>query len=360
MRGYLVYLGKRIVVLTLTLIIATYLTVIIANLGGALDELIKEEIRSQVIENLMRGPQSSWFRQLPPEEQERIIEERTQERIRALGLDAPFWQRSLIYLRDALTLSLGRARWIKSWSASSDVKIIIFERLPWSVLLFTTGTTISAAVGLTLGLYMGRKALSKFDRGMSMLAIVLSSLPAWFLGVLLILVFSFQLGWFPSGGRFSPRIHENVWDRTLDFLWHLSLPLASWVLTGFGSWAYVTRNLVIHILHEDYVMAARARGLPESLVMRRYVLRPAAPPIITMIALSIIGSWTGAIVTETVFQWDSMGVLYYEAITCAPGGDPPVIIGVTVMYAYLLVLTIFILDIIYALLDPRVRAGGGK
>jgi len=106
-------------------------------------------------------------------------------------------------------------------------------------------------------------------------------------------------------------------------------------------------------MDEDYVYAARARGLPEKKILNRYVLRAASPPTVTSLALTIIASWQGAIITETVFNWPGLGRLFFEAITRL---DAPVVIGLTAIYAYLLVGTVLILDLIYGLLDPRVRA----
>jgi peptide/nickel transport system permease protein len=146
---------------------------------------------------------------------------------------------------------------------------------------------------------------------------------------------------------------EDPWLRLLDILYHMALPLFTWVFSLVGSWAYVTRNLIIQIVDEDFVTAARARGLQESLVMRRYILRPALPPIVTSIALALVGSWQGAIITETVFNWPGLGSLFYAAISAL---DAPVIIGLTVVYAYLLVATILILDLAYSIMDPRIRS----
>jgi peptide/nickel transport system permease protein len=341
---------KKAIVLVVTLILATYATTLIANFGGHIDNILRTQIEFEVSTELARNPQ---FHALPEEKQKELRGQLIESRIKAAGLDKPFFERSLIYLRQALTLDLGRAMFLTSASGSTRVSDIILERLPWSVLLFTTGTTLSAIIGVYLGLHMGRRALSKFDRSVTMFAITTSTIPPWFLGIIAILVFSFWLGIFPPGGIVSYP-HESWTSWLLDFLHHLALPLIVWVFTYFGYWAYITRNLVIHILHEDYVMAARAKGLPEGTVMRRYVLRPAAPPVITMITLALIMSWMGAIITETVFSWPGLGMLYYEAIWSM---DAPVIIGETVIYAYILIATVFALDIIYGILDPRIKVG---
>lgn len=310
MRGLARYLAKRIPILLITVLIATYATVLIANMGGYVDRILRTQIEWEVSQELARNPS---FRALPEEQQEKLRQELIEARIKAAGLDKPFLERSLIYLVQALSLDLGRAMFLRSAGGSSRVRDIILERLPWSVLLFTVGTVVSAGLGIFIGLQMGQKALSKFDRLMTVFAIITTVIPPWFIGIFFLLIFAFQLGILPSGGIVS-KPHENPLEFLADFLWHSILPLFTWVFTYFGYWAYVTRNLVIQILHEDYVTAARAKGLPENLVMRRYVLRPAAPPIITMVALAVIMSWMGAIITETVFSWPGLGTLYWEAI----------------------------------------------
>ena len=346
------YLVKRAIFLGLTLLVATYVTIVIANMGGYIDLIIRRQIEFQVSQQLAQDPH---FHELSKEEQEAYRQKLIEGAIKAAGLDKPFWERSLIYLQKALTLDLGRAMFLRSAAGSSRVRDIILERLPWSVLLFTTGTVIDAALGILIGLHMGRKALSKFDRGMSIFAIVTTSIPSWFFGVLALLIFAYRLGWFPTGGLVT-KFYGVPWNKlVIDLLYHLALPLACWVFSGIGSWAYTTRNIVIYTLQEDFVVAARAKGVPENLILRRYVLRPSLPPIVTMIALALIASWTGAIITETVFQWPGLGLLYWQAIVTM---DAPVIIGLTVIYAYLLVITVFILDIIYGFLDPRIKVGG--
>ena len=351
--GYARYLLKKGASLALTLIIAVYLTILIANMGGYIDQILRAQITAEVEIALLQDPN---YAKLPPEQREAYKQEMLKKEFAKAGLDKPFWLRTLYYLRDALTLNLGKALFLTSWSGEQRVSVMLMERLPWSVLLFTTATALSIAVGIPLGLIMGRKALSKFDRAMTMIAIITYSFPGWFVGMLGILVFSFYLGIFPPPEGVVSRSYASYWspEAICDILWHMALPLLSWLVTGFGGWAYVTRNIVINITHEDFVMAARAKGVPERLLITRYILRPAAPPIITMTALALVGSWTGAIVTETVFSWPGLGSLYWDAIQ---NMDAPVVIGLTVLYAYLLVITVFILNIVYGLLDPRVKTG---
>jgi len=341
------YLIRRAIILFLTVIIAAFLTVIIANLGGYIDKMIYSIVKMQVVQSLRRDPT---FASLPANIREHIIEERVREVLHSRGLDTPFYIRVFIYTWKALTLSLGQAYFIRSSTGSANILDIILERLPWTIVLFVTGTLISAGIGIVLGLYVARRPGSALDKFVSIFAISMQSLPAWFIGIFLILLLSYQIRLFPPGG--VPVYTPPFWLWCLKVLYYMALPLLSWVITHFGYWAYITRNLVVSILGEDYVIAARARGIPENIIMRRYVLRPASPTLITMIALAIVFAIQGAIITETVFNWPGLGTLYYEAIEAL---DAPVVIELTVVYAYILVATVFVLDIIYAVLDPRVR-----
>jgi len=137
---------------------------------------------------------------------------------------------------------------------------------------------------------------------------------------------------------------------------HLILPVIAWLISGFFAGVYGYRTFFLIFSMEDYVELARAKGLTSREIERRYVLRPTLPNIITNFALTVIGLWNGATILETVFNWPGIGRLIYQAVGLY---DSPVIIGTTVINAYLLAVTVFLLDFIYALVDPRVRVGSG-
>lgn len=346
------YLTRRGILLLTTLVLAVYATVLIANMGGYIDKLLINQITFEELQKLNRDPR---FSALPEEERERILRVRVDARIKAAGLDQPFPVRSMIQLRQALTLSLGRASFLKSYSGSTKVSDIILERLPRTMMLFTTGTLLSAFLGLYLGLQQAKRALSRFDRAMILFSIFTYVQPPWFFGILFILLFSFYLRIFPTGGMVSAPPPEDPILYTMDVLYHLALPLITWVFATFGYWSYTTRNIVLQTMSEDFVTTARAKGLPSNTILFRYVLRPSSPPIVTSMVFAIVFSWTGAIITEIVFNWPGLGLLFWEAIEVL---DAPVVIGLTVVLAYLIVLTVFVLDLVYAALDPRVKVGG--
>jgi len=348
--GYVRYFAKKAVFLVATLIIALYLTVLIANMGGFLDRLLTQQTKYEVLQDLKRDPH---FNRLSPEQQNATYNNSLNDALEARGLTQPFFPKSIRFTVDLITFRLGVSTGITSASGSQNVGDIIFERLPRTILLFTTASFVSAGIGIWLGLRMARKALSVIDRGLSVLSITTTVVPPWVFGIMFILIFGFAIPIFPSGGMVSIPAKTGTLDSALDVLYHMTLPLFAVVVSSFGSWAYTTRNLVLQIMDEDYVYAARARGLPEKRVLNRYVLRAASPPTVTSLALTIIASWQGAIITETVFNWPGLGRLFFDAIIRL---DAPVVIGLTAIYAYLLVLTVLLLDLIYGLLDPRVRA----
>ena len=348
--GFVRYLAKKAAFLVVTLLFALYLTVVIANFGGYVDDILRAQARFDAIRGCNQDPGCS---QLPAEQKNATIQDTYESIVQSRGLNQDFLTKSLRFTWDLLNLRLGRALELRDVQGSDDVGAIILERLPRTVLLFTGASLIAAALGIWLGLRMARKALSLLDRGLTVVSITTTVVPPWVFGIAFILLFAFALPLFPSGGMVSVPAKTDPVDYALDMLYHMALPAIALILSSFGSWAYTTRNLVLQIMDEDYVYAARARGLPERTVLRRYVLRAASPPTVTSLALTVIASWQGAIITETVFSWPGLGRLFFDAISSL---DAPVVIGLTAVYAYLLVLTVFLLDLVYGLLDPRVRA----
>ena len=168
--------------------------------------------------------------------------------------------------------------------------------------------------------------------------------------MLMIFAFAFTYHFFPA--RATPLTLPSDPSYPFDLLYHMLLPLITIVLVGFGSWAYIVRYFVVGILGEDYILAKRAAGIPEKRILYSHALKNAAPPIITVVALSLASSFGGAITVEAVFGWPGMGSLYYQAIGFF---DIPVIIGLTYISTLIFVITVFLTDIIYAYFDPRVK-----
>jgi peptide/nickel transport system permease protein len=249
-----------------------------------------------------------------------------------------------------LTLDFGHAKFLTSDTGSSDVKEIILEKLPRTILLFTTATAIISVVGIFLGTISASKLNSKIDKITSSFAIISSSFPVWWVGVLMIFVFAFLYPVFPA--RATPDIPPTDPGYLISLLNHMALPLITLVLIGFGSWAYLVRNFLVGVLQEDFIVAKKVIGIDDKRILFSHALKNAAPPIVTVLALSLSGSLGGAIITEAVFDWPGMGRLYYEAIGVL---DLPVIIGATYVLTAFFLVSVFVADILYGYFDPRVR-----
>lgn len=288
-----------------------------------------------------------------PEQLNRAVEELKQELIRAYDLDKPWYARIPRIIYQIMVLDLGTSRSTLSFSGSNKVADIILERIPNTVLMVTTAVLISSLVGLVVGLWSATKVGSLLDRFTSLISAISYSLPTWWFGMVVILVFAYELRLFPSGGMTTPGLTTtDPITRFLDLLWHLFLPVLTLFVALVGSWIYVTRSIVVSITKEDFIVVGRAKGLPERVIRNRYLLRNSAPPILTNMILGLAGSITGAILTEAIFNWPGMGSLYYNAILSA---DINMILALTYIYTLVYVVARFILEVLYVVLDPRVR-----
>ncbi len=347
-----VYTLVRVFALFITVLIGVYLAILIANMGGQVDELRLAQIRSNVSEATRADPA---FFDMPSEERMDLIERQVELETDRLGLDRPFIIRSFEYLYRAMQLDFGRAEQMHSDAGSRDVYDIIVERLPATLLLFGTANILIFFCSLAAALYLSRRYGSGLDRAVIGLA-PSSAAPGWFYGIFLILIFAFLIPIFPSGGMVDTPPPEGKFAYAFSLLKHMVLPVGAMFLSSIFVSIYSWRTFFLIYSSEDYVEMARAKGLSSGAIERRYVLRPTLPPIVTSFALMLIGLWSGAIILERVFNWPGLGSLMFEAIGHR---DSPVIIASVVIFAYLLALTVFLLDILYAILDPRVKLQGG-
>jgi peptide/nickel transport system permease protein len=347
-------LGKytiiRFFMLFFAVAVGIYLTILIANMGGYVDEIRRAEIRENIAIQISMNPE---YKKLSTDERKQLQEKMVALEEERLGLNKPFLIRSLGYLKDALTLNLGRAMNMTSDSGSRQVKLILLERLPATVLLFGTSFLLNFLISLFFALMLSRRYGSFWDRFVVALAPT-SAAPGWFYGIFLIVIFASWLRILPYGGMVDAPPPENPIMYALSVAEHMILPLMALAISGIFLSIYSWRTFFLIYSSEDYVEMAKAKGLTERAIERRYILRPTLPTIITNFALALITVWMGAIIFETVFNWPGIGRVYYQAIGLF---DIPVIVGTTVLYAYLLAITVFLLDIIYAFIDPRVKVG---
>jgi peptide/nickel transport system permease protein len=346
------YTVVRLILISITVVVGVYLTILIANMGGYVDEIRRGAIREQIGLQVL-GDAS--MRTMSQEDRTALIEDMIRVREEQLGLNRPFIVRSFGFLADALTLNLGRAENMTSDSGSKQVRLILLERLPATLVMWGFANLILFFLSLAVALALSRRYGSFLDKVMITLTPT-SAAPAWFYGLFLILIFAAIFQILPFGGLVDAPPPENPVQYALSVLKHLALPATAIIISAFFLNAYNWRTFFLIYSSEDYVEMAKAKGLSSREVERRYVLRPTLPTIITSFALLLITLWTGAIILETVFNWPGLGRAYYQAIGLF---DTPVIVGNTVIYAYLLAITVFLLDFVYALVDPRVRIGGG-
>jgi peptide/nickel transport system permease protein len=271
-----------------------------------------------------------------------------------LGLDKPFIVHSFGFLKNALTLNMGMADLMFSDSGSKMVRLILLERLPATLVLWGLSNVILFFLSVFLALFLSRRYGSWLDKAIIALA-PSGAAPGWFYGLFLIIIFASILGILPFGGMVDAPPPSNMIAYALSLLKHMVLPVTAILISAVFLNAYNWRTFFLIYSSEDYVEMAKAKGLSDRAIERNYVLRPTLPTIITAFALLVIGLWTGAVILETTFNWPGLGQALYQAIGLF---DTPVIVGSTVIFAYLLALTVFLLEFIYALVDPRVRVGG--
>lgn len=346
------YSTVRILSLLLTVVLGVYLTILVANMGGYVDRFRRAEIRELVQATMMGDPA---LLQMSSEERMAIMEQRIAVEERRAGLDRPFIFRSFNYLSRALTLNFGRAERLASDTGSAQVRLIILERLPPTLMLFGTANFILFFAEIFIALSLSRNYGSFWDKFFIAMS-PSSAAPGWFFGIFLILIFAALLKWLPFGGMVSAPPPEETWEYILSLLQHMVLPVMAITLAQIFIVTYNWRTFFLIYSSEDYVDVAKAKGLTSRDIERRYILRPTLPNIITQFAFFLIYAWQGAPIFESVFSWPGLGNVFITAVNAT---DTPVIVASTVIFGYLLAITVFLLDFIYALVDPRVKVGGG-
>lgn len=342
------YFGVRTLNALIVIVIVVFiLSALFSTLAeNQLESSIKETIRGEM-QNLEPGVNQTAFR------------ERRESELRSkYNLDKPTYERVFYSAIDTLTLDFGNSHSITDPDGGKEVSSIIMSRLPRTVLLFTTAAVIYIILGLIVGLKAAQVAGSNLDKFLSLFGMAASSIPMWWLGMLVIQLFGFELGWFPPSAFPFP-IMENVgWSGYIvGVLERMAMPLFTIVFVYFGARAWATRNIVTGVLQDDYIMAARAKGVPERKVIYGHTLKSAAPPIVTSAILSFLLSIGGAMITEMVFGWPGMGRLMWQAIQ---QDDVPVLMGTAFITVFLYVIGYLIADLIYGLLDPRVEVGAER
>jgi len=269
------------------------------------------------------------------------------------GVDVPLQERYFLYIKNMLTWNFGRTRYIEN-----PIALEITRRLGNTLLLTSTAAFFSISVGTLLGVLIASRRGTKTDTGTVTGALVLSSLPVFWIGWLILFVFAIQLGWFPVGGTY-PKWWAGNWPT--DPLVYLSgriltlvLPVLTLFILTFDGWMLLTRACVLETITEDFVVTAKAKGLRQRSVLLKHVLKTASLPLVTAVALTISGLWGGAIITETLYSYDGLGRWVYQAITQQ---DIPVLYVIFYIDALMIIIANFAVDLVYGFIDPRIKVG---
>jgi len=274
--------------------------------------------------------------------------------IAAFGLDQPLWRQYLLFLQNAAAGNLGR-----SFAFSTPALALILERFPATMELAVSAMLLSVFLGIPLGLLAGLKPHSLAGKTIMTVSVLGFSLPTFWVGLMLIMVFAVKLGWLPSSGRGETVdvLGVPLSFLTWDGLQHLLLPALNLALFNIALVIRLTRAGAQEALQQDYVRFARAKGLSNSRIIGVHVLKNILIPIVTVLALQFGSLIAFAIVTETVFAWPGMGKLIIDSIRVL---DRPVIVAYLMLIVTLFIVINLVVDVLYSLLDPRVRLGDAR
>ncbi len=263
-----------------------------------------------------------------------------------LGLDRPAPERYVRYMASLAHGDLGF-----SFRNRRPVAEVIFSRLPNTLLLMTSGIILAGVVGVALGVLASLRPYSLLDNVSSVLALVGYSVPVFWLGQVLLVVFAVELGWFPVQGISSidsPEGLGHVWD----VAWHLALPMAALALRYLAVNTRITRASMLDEFQRDFIVTARAKGISNRQVVLKHALRNALIPVVTVIGFDFGFILTGSVLVETIFAWPGIGRLLFESLTAR---DYPVILGIFLIGGATAVIANLLTDVAYAALDPRIR-----
>lgn len=356
------YIFRRILGILLTLVLGVFVTVVVSNRGGMVDAIAQKQVDLEIRQLMSRGIFDS----------ERI--DRMREDLEyQTGLKMPFWSRHLRYTYKALTLDWGNVADRRSFSMyvqnsagdivkTEDSRTIILSKLPNSLLLSGTAYLLLVLISLPIALYLSQREGSRLDRLISILTPI-SSVPSWVIGVLLVMLFAVEIRLFPVAKMYEGILPNTTWEAVRAIGYHMVLPVSAIILSLAFQLIFNWRTFLMIYSDEDYVDLAKAKGLKRAALESRYILRPGLPYLLTGFTLTLVGFWQSITALEYFFQWPGIGQLYVDALPNFHGesmypGEMSLVIGIVVLFAYLLGLTVFLLDIAYVLIDPRLRVDG--
>lgn len=321
--GFLLRRGLKAAAVVLAIVVCNFLLVhaapgdpasVIAGQSGAADPVFLEQLRKQ------------------------------------FGLDQPLYVQLWVYLKSVLTLDLGF-----SHRQQMSVASLILDRLPATLLLTGAAFIFAITAGVTLGALAARRVGSWADSVITIIALTFYATPLFWVGLMLVLLFSVWLEWLPSFGMSSVGVELHGMAAVLDVAEHLLLPALTLGLFYLAVYARLTRATMLEVADQDFVKTARAKGVPEGRILRAHVLRNALLPVITFAGIQAGQLIGGSILVETVFAWPGIGRLAFDALLAR---DYPVLLGVFFCTSVMVVLFNLVTDLLYAVVDPRVEVAG--
>lgn len=263
------------------------------------------------------------------------------------GFDKPMVTQYAVYLKNAITGDLGT-----SIIYNKQVITMITERIAPTLLLVLTAAILALIIGTLMGMYAAKNEGSKIDVFFSGVAYIFNSMPAFWLGLMLIIVFSSILGLLPSYGMINTREAHTGFDYIIDVIVHMVLPVGTLLLVEIPIYFRIAKSSILQVTNEDFIVTLRATGMSERKIFNKYILRNAILPTITIFGISMAYLITGVALIETVFAWPGTGSLMLTAITQR---DYPTLMGIYLVMSISVAVVMVLVDIIYAALDPRIR-----
>ena len=310
---------------------------IIRRLLGAIPLLLGVAILSFLFAQLMPGGPDTLFARSG-----RMTQQQLDNIRHNMGLDQPTHVQLMRWLGNLLQGDLGT-----SYRQNRPVTEVIMDVFPNTLVLMIAGLTISLIVALLFGVMAALRQYSAFDNITSFFSYFGLAMPVFWFGLMLQILFAVKLGWLPSAGMHGAN-QDGLWDLAR----HLVLPAFTIAIGSIAGWSRYVRSSTLEVLGQDYVRTARAKGLRERRILTGHVLKNSLIPFVTVVSIDIPLYLTGAVLTETVFSWPGMGRLFYDSLTVR---DYPVLMGILILGAVLIVLGNLIADVLYGLLDPRIK-----
>ncbi len=269
------------------------------------------------------------------------------EHLKAIyGLDKPLWEQYLRWVWAMLHLDFGL-----SFSSGKEVIDEIGTRIPITLTINAVSMVLVLVIALKLGIRAATRNGTMQERAIKQLSLLSFAMPSFYLALLLILLFGLKLGWFPISGLHSIEPKDGLWRR-LDEAWHLVIPIFIMVFGGIGGLTMYVRSLTLEILKSDYIFFAKARGIDDAVIRKRFILPNLMPSLITILGLSLPGLIGGSVIIESIFSINGMGLLFYQS---ALSRDYPVIMGVLIITAFLTLLGNVLADLALWKLNPYAK-----